>query len=139
VILAIILVLDYYVEALVIPALAIACYPLNFCHNPLTPYLIIHFKYLLNDQENMFKNHALESCIEGFITVKECSKKLDRSTLKRAWSEQTGCWHPVTRNCEYLYSPLRVAQLATASSWRVNTSFCGVCLPWRVIARRCEL
>jgi hypothetical protein len=72
------------------------------------PCLIIHYKYLLNDQEYMFKNHALESCIEGFVTVKECSKELDRNTLKRAETSKPGALT--------LSSPLRALSLAVASS-----------------------
>jgi hypothetical protein len=63
---------------------------------------------LLNDQESVFKNHALKSCIGGFNTVKECLKNLDRNTLKRAETSK-----PVALT---ISSPLRAPSLAVASS-----------------------
>ena len=63
---------------------------------------------LVKCSRNSFKNHALESCIEGFITVKECSEELDRNTLKRAETSK-----PVALT---ISSPLRAPSLAVASS-----------------------
>ena len=57
---------------------------------------------------NIFKVHALEPCIEGFSTGKDCLKKLDRTRSKGAETSKPG---DVT-----LSSPLRAPSLAVASS-----------------------